>query len=221
LQEIIILGAHYDTIINDKKSLIVKSEGEMPGADDNGSSVATLLMLAKLLTQMDLKKTVRIVFFDMEETGFLGSRAYVSKYKEELVNNSKLFGYINLEMLGYDSSRNDAKKRTGNMKAYIRKKGEEGHEADLKMANFLTEKGIKYAGRVRFDIEDNSFNSSDHINFWDQKIPALTFTQNWEEDFNKERYHTSNDFPETLNFSTLYNSFRFITSGVLAWNFSL
>lgn len=64
------LGAHYDSR---------PFTGSAPGANDNGSGVAALLSLAKVLTGMKMrpKRDVFFVGFAAEEPGLLGSEAYV------------------------------------------------------------------------------------------------------------------------------------------------
>jgi acetylornithine deacetylase/succinyl-diaminopimelate desuccinylase-like protein len=218
--ELIIIGAHYDTIANDPKTLLIQEEANMPGADDNGSGVAVSLSLIQILSKMDLPKTVRVVFFDWEELGFLGSRAYVSQHLKEF-KDKKFLGYINLEMLGNDSKVNDKEKRYGNMKLYIRKKGAAGHELDKRFAERLLPMGKKAQPSIKFELLANSFKSSDHASFWNKGLAAVTFTQNWESDFNRSRYHTSNDFVETVNARTLYRAYTFIGGavGALAFDF--
>lgn len=217
--EVIIIGAHYDTVVSHKNTALVDTKAEMPGADDNASGVAILIGLAELINKINISKTIRLVFFDFEELGFLGSRSFVQKYKNQMLGKTKskekVIGYVNLEMLGHDSKSKDVKKTYGNMKAYIRKKNAEGYASDLDFTRELTSKGKRMTGGVKFEIVGNGFNSSDHIHFWEAGIPAVTFTQDWENDFNP-RYHTSNDFAETLNLKTFHNSFQYIAGAVLA-----
>ncbi|MFQ6061309.1 MAG: M28 family peptidase, partial [Thermoplasmata archaeon] len=63
INQIVVIGAHYDTIDN------------TPGADDNGSGIAALLELARVLGKYSYSKTLVLVAFDMEEIGFAGSKA--------------------------------------------------------------------------------------------------------------------------------------------------
>ena len=56
--EIIVVGAHYDSV------------ADSPGADDNASGVAALLELARLLSGTMLSRTVRFVAFANEEAPF-------------------------------------------------------------------------------------------------------------------------------------------------------
>jgi acetylornithine deacetylase/succinyl-diaminopimelate desuccinylase-like protein len=72
--EIVVIGAHYDTVLGS------------PGADDNASGVAALLVLAKLLAKEPLAKTVHFVAFVNEEMPFfytknMGSFQYAKKYR--------------------------------------------------------------------------------------------------------------------------------------------
>ena len=56
--EIIVVGAHYDSV------------ADSPGADDNASGVAALLELARLLAGTALPRSVRFVAFANEEAPF-------------------------------------------------------------------------------------------------------------------------------------------------------
>lgn len=69
---VVLLGAHYDSINN-----AGGKKGDAPGADDNGSGVATLLMAARALASTAKQKKPRcnVIFaaFVGEEQGLLGS----------------------------------------------------------------------------------------------------------------------------------------------------
>ncbi|MDX1776948.1 MAG: M28 family peptidase, partial [Desulfobulbales bacterium] len=79
--QIIIVGAHYDSVLGS------------PGANDNGSGVASLLEISRLLMGKKLARTVRFIAFTNEEPPFflrreMGSRVYASRarnYKENIV----------------------------------------------------------------------------------------------------------------------------------------
>ena len=217
--DVIILGAHYDTISYDKESLDINFSAAQPGADNNGSGVASLLSMIEVLTEVDTPKTVRIVFFDYQEFAYLGARAFVSKYKDSL-RKEKFAGFVNLLMLGHDSKRNDKTSKNYNYKVYTRKESNPLHGLDLKLANKLVDAGDKSLSGMRFEISQNGFDRSDHVPFWEEGFPALTFSQNWEDDPNK-RNHTPNDFVETLNFRSLDRAFRFIAAGVIAWTYDI
>lgn len=66
----VIVGAHFDAVRLDDGAL-------SQGAVDNAAGVLVLLRVAEALREAELAGAVHVVFFDMEELGLLGSRAYV------------------------------------------------------------------------------------------------------------------------------------------------
>jgi hypothetical protein len=219
--KVIILGAHYDSLVSDPNTLETLPGAQMPGADDNASGVTVLLALIKVLAPLKVKHTVRVIFFDFQELGFLGSKAYVTLNQKQLKKES-IYGMINLEMLGHDTVVEDTSKQSGNMRTYIRKTGSgDGFKRDRVLANTILDAGARLGSRVNFDLIPNGFDSSDHLPFWQAGIPAMMMTQNWEEDFNHRGFNSSNDFSETINFVTLHHSAQFIAAGVLSWALGL
>ncbi|MDZ8051736.1 MAG: M20/M25/M40 family metallo-hydrolase [Aulosira sp. ZfuVER01] len=81
----ILVAAHYDTV------------ADSPGADDNASGVAVMLEVARILGSRPTARTLQLAFFDQEEAGLLGSKAFVNK-PERLKN---LRGAIVMDMVGY------------------------------------------------------------------------------------------------------------------------
>nr|WP_026082750.1 M20/M25/M40 family metallo-hydrolase [Mastigocladopsis repens] len=81
----ILVAAHYDTVYIS------------PGADDNATGVAVVLEVARLLGSRPTPRTLQLAFFDQEEAGLLGSKAFVTN-KEHLEN---LQGVIVMDMVGY------------------------------------------------------------------------------------------------------------------------
>jgi Zn-dependent M28 family amino/carboxypeptidase len=90
-ERILIIGAHYDTVQT------------TPGADDNASGVAGLLSIARQLSGIKPDRTIRFVFFCLEEppayrTRNMGSYHYARGLKEK---GEQIEGMICLEMIGY------------------------------------------------------------------------------------------------------------------------
>src|SRR5436190_1528807 len=91
--EIVIIGAHYDT------------HKDSPGANDNGSAVAALLELARHFVRQQTVRTLRFVAFANEESPFtrrkaMGSRIYASECRRRRDN---IIGMICLETIGWYS----------------------------------------------------------------------------------------------------------------------
>ena len=57
-EEIVVVGAHYDTVYG------------CPGANDNASGIAAVLELARLLANQPFARTIRLVAFVNEEPPF-------------------------------------------------------------------------------------------------------------------------------------------------------
>jgi Zn-dependent M28 family amino/carboxypeptidase len=88
----LVIGAHYD------------SAGDAPGANDNGSGVAALIELARLLADLRGKSVarIRLVFFVNEEPPYshgpdMGSYRYAKALAER---GERVLGMISLETLG-------------------------------------------------------------------------------------------------------------------------
>jgi hypothetical protein len=75
-----------------------------PGADDNGSGLAAVLAIAKYLLQFRgrLLHTIRFCFFNAEEVGLKGSRAYapIMKDKDVLIK-----AVVNIDMIGHNNDK--------------------------------------------------------------------------------------------------------------------
>ncbi len=199
----ITIMAHYDTISHDKNTYLVKAKDKMPGANYNGTGVSVALGLVKLFAGMDLARSVRIVFVDYSVFGFMGAEILAQKIESRVQKNEEeVMMVFNLEMLGQDTSVLDSAKKTGNFCVYGPKNAELSTPVQQMLLN-----GQKITKETLFEYRANGFETSDHARFWERGMPALVFSQNWEEDFNPKFYQTPQDTAETLNFKTLYHAY--------------
>lgn len=216
-EQVIVLGAHYDTLLKDPKTKKIVLKGEMPGADNNASGVSALLSMMEILNKLELPKTVRLVFFDAEEWDAAGSKAFVKKYAESM-SKEKILGFFNLTMLAHDTKIADTEKKQNNFKIYTYRPD----ETDQALAQLVLERGSKNYGTTKFSVAGHAAEGFPESaqSFTSAGIPAITITQNRETDLNP-RYMTSNDFVETLNMATYTNVFKYVSSVVLAWNYDI
>jgi len=173
-ENIIIACAHYDTI------------EVSPGADDDGSGIATVLMMTSILSQYSFNSTIKFILFSGEEQGLLGSNEYVRELKEQDVN---IVGVLALDKIGYA--------KTSKQGSIIR------HHADPASSWMMdvTEKISKdYKNEINLKILKLPFDgSSDHKAFVDQGFSG----SNLAEQTLNPYYHTSEDLLKHMNITYL------------------
>lgn len=205
--KVLVVTAHYDTISHDLNTLLVKESEPMPGANYNASGVAIALGLIQTMAKFDLNYSVQVVFLDWQGIGFHGSELYAKELKK---SGKQILGVVNLEMLGQDTSFFDKTKKTGNMSVYSRNNPEE-----ISWVKKLQSHGSKMTQKVDFELKPNDFSSSDNFRFWEAGFLSVTFSQNWEDDFNPKFYQTALDTPETLNHETLWYAYQYLGGAVI------
>jgi hypothetical protein len=98
-KEVLIFGAHFDAV------------PFSPGADDNGTGVACLLEAARLLKDVPMQRTVRLIFFNLEEVGLIGARAYAVDLRARIdAGEETAVGMVSLDMLGFYSDKPGSQK---------------------------------------------------------------------------------------------------------------
>lgn len=148
---IYLIGAHLDSI-----SPMAMSNA--PGADDNASGTAAVMLAAKILRNYSFNYTVRFVAFTGEERGLCGSNRYARAARER---NEDIRGFINLDMIAYDS--NGVK----DVEINVGSRADSRSLADL-MAQNIQAHGLDLVPRV------SDFGaSSDHASFWLYNYPAI------------------------------------------------
>jgi Zn-dependent M28 family amino/carboxypeptidase len=86
----IVVGAHYDAVTLDGGKLV-------DGVLDNGASVVALVHAAKQLSQQKgLTRRVRIAFWDQEELGLIGSKAWLAQ-----TDRTRIAASVNFDVNGY------------------------------------------------------------------------------------------------------------------------
>lgn len=199
-EKILIIGAHYDTVIG------------TPGADDNASGVAGMLELARLLYRKDLNKTLRFVAFTLEEpplfrSRYMGSYIYTKSLKDK---KEDIEGMISLEMIGYFK---DAPKSqsfplpffswfypdTGNFIALI---------GNLSSKRFISRVKEGFKKGTRLPLESLSAIScipgvdfSDHLSFWRFGYKAMMVTDT--AFYRNLNYHGISDRAGTLDYERM------------------
>ena len=185
--EIVVLVAHLDDM---------PSGSLAPGADDNGSGTASVLMAAEILRQYTFERTLRFLLVTGEEQGLLGSSAYAAA---AAATGDQIVAVLNLDMVAWDSN-ND-----GIMDVYTRSTGNPGYSNDLAVAVAFTNAAARYAmplALVPRIFADSSMWASDHSSFWNAGYPAVLVIEadhsDAYRDFNAY-YHSTADTLDHVN----------------------
>jgi aminopeptidase YwaD len=195
----ILIGAHYDSV------------PVTPGADDNGTGVAVLLEMAKIFANHPLKYPVRLVAFDLEEYGLLGSTAYAKYLKDK---QEKLRLMLSLEMLGYCNHAPGSQAYPDLIKAFYPDTANfialVGNLSAIFDMNCLSRQMKKHGTPIEV-LPDPSAGKlvsitgfSDHYPFWQQKYRAIMVTDTAM--LRNPHYHKASDTIETLDLDFLTNT---------------
>ena len=192
----ILIGAHYDAVPG------------TPGADDNATGVAALLEFARAFAAEPLKYPVRIVAFDMEEYGMLGSSQYAADLQQQ---QQPLRLMLSLEMLGYCDSAPGSQRYPAGLQYFYPNRGNFialiGNLSTIPDLIHLS-RTIRKAGTpsewlpvpVRGLIVPQT-RLSDHSPFWDRGYRAMMVTDT--AFMRNPHYHKRSDRIETLNLDFL------------------
>ena len=82
---VIVVGAHLDGV------------DDGPGINDNGSGSGTILEIAEQMAKVKPRNAVRFIWFSAEESGLLGSTAYVNSLSA--AEKADIAGMLNFDML--------------------------------------------------------------------------------------------------------------------------
>lgn len=101
---VIIVGAHMDSTAGFEPGYHAATDAA-PGRDDNGSGLAAILSMARWFRGLEdkLTHTVRFCFFNAEESGLVGSKAYAAHLKAQ---RAPIRGVVCTDMMGFNSDAN-------------------------------------------------------------------------------------------------------------------
>lgn len=189
---LLLIAAHYDAVVGS------------PGADDNASGVAGLLELARLLATEPPHYPVRLVAFDLEEPGLIGSRHYAAMLHQQ---GQQLRLMLSLEMLGYCDSNPHTQRYPAGLQYFYPDRGNFialiGNLSTLPDLLHLNRAIRRHhtpcqwlpAGQRGLLVPQTRW--SDHAPFWDLGYRAVMVTDT--AFMRNPHYHRASDRIETLN----------------------
>ena len=199
VNEIVIIGSHYDSVVG------------YPGANDNASGVAALFALARAFYDKDISRSLRLVAFVNEEqpyfrTAKMGSMVYAKRCRRR---SEEIFAMLSLETIGYYSEQPGSQHypfpvgffypSTGNFVAFV---------SNLPSRWLVRKVVASFRRQVQFPSEGGAWPGiipgigwSDQWAFWRMGYPALMVTDT--APFRYPYYHTEQDTPDRIVYEHL------------------
>lgn len=199
--EIIVVGAHYDTVPGS------------PGANDNGTGVAALLALAHAFAGDPQERTIRFVAFVNEEVPFfrtdrMGSYVYARAARQR---GDNIVAMISLETMGYFTDEPGTQKfpdgippglypDRGNFIAFV---GNEASAESMTVARdaFRDASDVPVEMLAAPEPLMDVAGLSDQWAFWQFDYPGFMITDT--APFRYPHYHLETDTPDQIDFETL------------------
>lgn len=197
--EIIIIGAHYDSVTGS------------PGADDNASAVAALLEISRLLAGARPARSLRLVAFVNEEPPFffwgnMGSAIYAKAARRR---GDDIRAMFSLEMLGYYSDERHSQHYPPLLRHFFPDRGNFiGFVANLRSRSLLKQAVAAFREKSDFPAESAALPAwlpgvawSDQLSFWRQGYRGVMVTDT--AFYRNPYYHTPLDTPDCLDYARL------------------
>ncbi|HNA64144.1 MAG TPA: M28 family peptidase, partial [Saprospiraceae bacterium] len=183
--ELVIVEAHLDSRCEDRCDNSCVAEG----AEDNGSGSAMMMELARLLSQVELKRSIVIIWITGEEQGLGGSRSFAVYCKN---NGIKIKAVFNNDIVGgiecgitssppscpgpihYDST---------HLRIFSSGTVNSMHKNLARLSKVLMENNKNISSPIQLDVminEDRTGRGSDHIPFRENGFTALRYTSSYE-----------------------------------------
>ena len=206
-QEVIVFGAHYDSVLG------------TPGANDNASGIAALLEIARLMAGKKPARTLRLVAFANEEAPFFGSDEMGSQVYAKCASqrNEDIKAMVSLEMIGYYSDKQGSQRYPFPLSFFYPDTANfVGFVGNLSSWRLVRQALGAFRASTAFPSEGLAAPSwvtgvawSDHWSFWQAGYPAIMITDT--AFFRYEHYHRPTDTPDKLD----YQSMARVTKGLV------
>lgn len=184
---VVVLAAHYDSRTIDP----FDATSFAPGANDNGSGVAVLLEVARVLSSREWNQTVVFVAFAAEEQGRYGSNHYVTN---EMLNGRIFDAMLNNDIVGG---------RPGITQSLRVFSPDPESSPGRQLARYIDYVSGLYVPQFTMTLEntaDREGRFSDHITFLQAGVPAVRLTESQED---PNRQHNARDTWEVIDFNYL------------------
>lgn len=215
-----IISGHLDS----RRSNVMDSVKTAPGANDDGSGVAMVMELARVMSSHSFNGTIIFVAVSGEEQGLLGSQFLADKAKKE---NWNVVAMLNNDMVGSDDSSGTLNNSNMKFRVFsegishfetekalrrILSMGLENEGASRQLARYFKETAERYVDNTEIILEyrtDRFLRGGDHMPFLNNGFPAIRLTEMYEnydhthQDIRKENGIQFGDLIQFVDFEYL------------------
>ncbi|SNY71482.1 M28 family metallopeptidase [Paractinoplanes atraurantiacus] len=190
-RQVVLVTAHLDSVNQ-------AGGTKAPGADDNGSGAAGVLLLASALAAHEWQNDLRLILFGGEEQGLFGSKHYVAGLSPD--ERGRIRAVLNMDMIGV---------RNGEEPGVLL----EGAPVSKALIDDLAAAAATYTG-LRVETSLNPF-ASDHVPFIVAGVPAvLTIEGN---DSANGTIHSANDLLTHIDYGLALEILRMNAAALAGW----
>ncbi len=185
--EYVLFSSHQD---HDGVRYTVNGDSIWNGADDNATTSAAILAIARAWVKHPGKRSALFIFHGAEERGLLGSRYHAA---HPVVPLDSIVAVLNGDMLGRNNP--DTAALMGSQPPH------RNSAALVRMAleaNMATSKFAIDSSWDRPTHPEGWYFRSDHVPYAERGVPSLFFSSNLHQD-----YHTPRDEPKTIDYRKL------------------
>lgn len=177
----IVVGAHFDTVAG------------TPGANDNASGTAVVLAIARYLEDTPCRRApVIVVFFDQEETGLFGSRAFA-----QMLEPAETRAVHTIDQVAYD--------------------GDDDRRFELEQPTAALEAEWRAAATATgVPVTVTQSGGTDHVSFRDQGYAAIGLTEEYAGGDTSPFRHLAGDTAATVKLSYLVDAAKLTARVIIA-----
>jgi hypothetical protein len=197
---IIVVGAHYDTVV------------DCPGANDNSSGVAAVLALARLWAAARPTCTLRLVAFANEEAPYFGDRELMGSWvyaRRCRQRGEAIAAMLSLETIGCYCDEPHSQRYPAPLGLFYPSQGNFiGFVGNLRSRRLVRDVITAFRRLARFPSEGAALPErvpgvgwSDHWAFWQEGYQALMVTDT--APFRYPYYHTPQDTADKLDYGRM------------------
>lgn len=186
----IVISGHYDSAVARRRQNATATDGaasatgpatepitfdvesKAPGANDDGSGIAAVLELARVMSRHEWKNTIVFVAFTAEEEGLIGSTLFARKARQE---NQIIDAVLNNDIIGDDTG-GSGRKNNISIAVYSE---EPADSLSRELARYIKQVSERYVPSMNVDLifrQDRLGRGGDQAPFNQEGYAAVRFT---------------------------------------------